>query len=225
MSIYNDIFAIFTILNMFKNVQKKKTNKLIKFKRNVKKPLTHHICCHKYESSNSWSSKFLNFHWTMRDASFETIDSSWTKLSKRYYTQWPEYWLMDARDASPPPLICFRKYRHCVFANQPTLPLLLAEQWADFVPPGHCELNFARTRFIVSRIVEISTPRMEHAAFRNNWFHYRRFHSSLDRIFVIRIMGQRFILIDTGTWTWRRERERVALYTLFLEVWHLNNLS
>lgn len=117
---------------MFK---KKKTNKLIKFKRNVKKPLTHHICCHKYESSNSWSSKFLNFHWTMRDASFETIDSSWTKLSKRYYTQWPEYWLMDARDASPPPLICFRKYRHCVFANQPTLPLLLAEQWADFVPP------------------------------------------------------------------------------------------
>lgn len=160
---------------MFK---KKKTNKLIKFKRNVKKPLTHHICCHKYESSNSWSSKFLNFHWTMRDTSFETIDSSWTKLSKRYYTQWPEYWLMDARDASPPPLICFRKYRHCVFANQPTLPLLLAEQWADFVPPGHCELNFARTRFIVSRIVEISTPRMEHAAFRNNWFHYRRFHSS-----------------------------------------------
>lgn len=70
-----------------------------------------------------------------------------------------------------------------------------------FRPPGHCELNFARTRFIVSRIVEISTPRMEHAAFRNNWFHYRRFYSSLDRISVIPYYGTTFILIDTGTWT------------------------
>lgn len=166
---------------------KKKTNKLIKFYATLKNRLL--VTNTRVRILNL--SKFLNFHRTMRDASFETIDSSLTKLSKRYYTQWPEYWLMDARDASPPPLICFRKYRHCVFANQPTNPPPRGTMSWFRPPPGHCELNFARTRFIVSRIVEISTPRMEHAAFRNNWFHYRRFHSSHDRISVIRIMGRR----------------------------------
>lgn len=49
----------------------------------------------------------------------------------------------------------FQKYRHCVFANEPPP----AEQWADFV--SYCELNFGKTHFIVSSIVEISTPRTE----------------------------------------------------------------
>lgn len=93
----------------------------------------------------------------MRDKFRNDRLSSWTKLSKRYYIQWAKYWLMHARDASPP-LICFRKYRHCVFANQPTPPPSLS----------HGTMSWFRPPAIVSLTL------LEHASSFRGSLKYRR---------------------------------------------------